>query len=280
LDLGSRGAKEHAAGGSPGGLGGEPGQCEQDQRQDEQHEVEAPPHRQTAAAGRPGPPAYVAWKPSSRPTGAPSARHARCSHDGGNGSRTVSKCVFAMTASRSGFGMPFRFVLPSAASANIVSSSDSNCSAGRTSQTNSTGSSPAFQKRCAVPGSTVSTWPGPIVCFSRPAFRPSVPDLTAKRSLCDGCTWAAATQPCGWTTVSITTASPLVSLEVARKVMRSPVTGLWMVSPVRIILWPPSDAVVDTTDPRSGGLARRRPQAGFRLVATGDLAAAAGRPLG
>jgi hypothetical protein len=79
--------------------------------------------------------------------------------------------------------------------------------------------------------------------LSRPAFSPSVPDLIAKRSLWDGCTCAAATQPSGWTTVSITTASPSVSAEVARKVMRSPVTGLWMVSPVRIILWPPSGAV-------------------------------------
>src|SRR2546423_764197 len=38
-----------------------------------------------------------------------------------------------MTASLSGFGTPFLFVFPSSASANIVSSSDSNCSAGRDS---------------------------------------------------------------------------------------------------------------------------------------------------
>src|SRR4051812_34537160 len=69
VDLGGGGTKEHASGGSPGRLGGEPGECEQDQRQDEQHEVEAPPHRQAAAAGSPGSPAYVGWKPRSRPTG-------------------------------------------------------------------------------------------------------------------------------------------------------------------------------------------------------------------
>ena len=148
----------------------------------------------------------------------------------------MSKCALATTASRSGFGMPFRFVLPSAASANIVSSSDSNWSAGRISQTKQTGSSPAFQKRWGVPGSTVTTSPEPSVSFLPPAFTPSVPDLTAKRSLWAGWTWAAATKPCGWTTVSITTASPSVSADVARNVMRSPVTGLWMVSPVRIIL--------------------------------------------
>ncbi len=33
------------------------------------------------------------------------------------------------------FGIPLRFVLPSAATANVVSSSASNCSAGRTSHT-------------------------------------------------------------------------------------------------------------------------------------------------
>ena len=34
---------------------------------------------------------------------------------GGNGRRTSPKCAFAITASRSGFGMPLLFVLPSAA---------------------------------------------------------------------------------------------------------------------------------------------------------------------
>src|SRR3954454_11948010 len=79
---------------------------------------------------------------------------------GGNGRRTVSKCAFAITASRNGFGMPFRFVLPSAARANIVSSSASNWRAGRTSQTKWASSSPAFQNLCGVPAGTVSRWPG------------------------------------------------------------------------------------------------------------------------
>ena len=45
----------------------------------------------------------------------------------------MSKCARAITASWSGFGSPLRFVLPCAASVNIVSISDSNWSAGLTS---------------------------------------------------------------------------------------------------------------------------------------------------
>ena len=64
--------------------------------------------------------------------------------------------------------MPLRFVLPSAASVNIVSISDSNSSAGLTSQRKRASVSPAFQKRCGVPGSTVTTSPGPATIFSPP----------------------------------------------------------------------------------------------------------------
>ena len=53
-----------------------------------------------------------------------------------------------------------RFVLPSAASPNIVSISCSNCIAGLTSHTKCS-SSPAFQNLCAVPAGTVIRWPGP-----------------------------------------------------------------------------------------------------------------------
>ena len=60
---------------------------------------------------------------------------------------------------RTGFGMPLRFVLPSRASANIVSISDSNCRAGLTSQWNMTGSSPSFQNLWAVPASTMALSP-------------------------------------------------------------------------------------------------------------------------
>ena len=154
---------------------------------------------------------------------------------GGKGSRTVSKCACAITASRSGFGMPLRFVLPSAASANIVSTSDSNCSAGRTSQTKWATSSPAFQNLCGVPAGTVTRWPGPATSFCRPIRNPTVPRSTWKRSSWLGCTWAAATKPFGCTYVSMTTASPPVSLDVFRKTMRSPVTGFSIVSPAAII---------------------------------------------
>jgi hypothetical protein len=52
--------------------------------------------------------------------------------------------------------MPFLFVLPLTARANIVSSSDSNWRAGRTSQTKWASLSPAFQNLCGVPAGTVT----------------------------------------------------------------------------------------------------------------------------
>ena len=66
--------------------------------------------------------------------GAPIASPSFCIQAGGKGSRTSSKWALAITASRSGLGMPFLLVLPSAASVNIVSISCSNWSAGRISQ--------------------------------------------------------------------------------------------------------------------------------------------------
>ena len=91
----------------------------------------------------------------SLPTGAPRTSPSFCSQCGIFGSRTSSKWWFAITASRIGFGMPFLFVLPAAASEYIVAISRSNWSAGVTVQTKRTSSSPAFQNLCAVPGSTV-----------------------------------------------------------------------------------------------------------------------------
>ena len=88
------------------------------------------------------------------------ARPAFCIQAGGNGSRTSSKCAFAITARRSGFGMPFLFVLPSFASANIVSSSRSNWSAGRTSVTKTASVSPAFQNLCELPAGTITRLTG------------------------------------------------------------------------------------------------------------------------
>jgi hypothetical protein len=58
--------------------------------------------------------------------------------------------------------MPLRFVLPSAASVNIVSISDSNSSAGLISHRKRASVSPAFQKRCGVPGATATTSAGEI----------------------------------------------------------------------------------------------------------------------
>src|SRR3954453_5135530 len=68
-----------------------------------------------------------------RPIGAPTASAARCIETGTTGSATGSGWGFAMTGSRSGFGMPPHFVLPSAARPYIVSITDSLLSAGRTS---------------------------------------------------------------------------------------------------------------------------------------------------
>ena len=65
---------------------------------------------------------------------------------------TVSRWCLAMTASRSGFGMPKRFVLPSAARPYIVSITDSIFSAGRTSTLKLTSSSVLFQKLCDLAG--------------------------------------------------------------------------------------------------------------------------------
>jgi hypothetical protein len=56
--------------------------------------------------------------------------------------------------------MPLRFVLPSAASPNIVVMKRSNPSAGRTSQTKLAGVSPTLRKLCTVPASTVTTCRG------------------------------------------------------------------------------------------------------------------------
>src|SRR4051812_39333417 len=91
--------------------------------------------------------------PRMRPAGAPSTSASFCSLCGTTGSRTSSKWWFAIGASRSGFGMPLRFVFPAAASEYIVSISRSNCSAGVTVQMNRALSSPAFQNLCGIPGS-------------------------------------------------------------------------------------------------------------------------------
>src|SRR5262249_26576212 len=166
----------------------------------------------------------------------PTASAARCRKAGGKGRRTLSKCALAITASRSGFGKPFRFVLPSAASVNIVSISDSNWSAGRISQRNRASPSPAFQKRCGVPGATTATSRGRARSSFSPIRRPSTPSSTSKRSVWKGCTCAAATNPSGRTIVSTSSDSPLVSSEVRWKTSTSPVTGFSSVSPERIIV--------------------------------------------
>jgi len=118
-----------------------------------------------------------------------------------------------------------RFVLPAAASEYIVAISRSNCSAGETVQTKRTSSSPAFQNLCAVPGSTVIVSPARSSTFSLPLRMPSVPASTSKRSVWNGCTCAAATNPSGCTIVSKTTRSPFVSAAVSWNTSRSPVTG-------------------------------------------------------
>ena len=58
---------------------------------------------------------------------------------------------------------------------NIVSISDSNCSAGRISQTKCATSSPAFQNLCGVPGGDGERWPGPATSFRRPTLKPTLP---------------------------------------------------------------------------------------------------------
>ena len=141
-----------------------------------------------------------------------------------------------MTASRSGFGMPFLFVLPSRASENIVSISCSNWRAGRISQRKRAAVSPEFQNLCAVPGSTTSFWPPFATTFLRPTLKVTSPSSTSKVSVWYGCRWAAATEPFGSTITSTTTYSPLVSAAALTKRISSPVAGFCRTSPVRITL--------------------------------------------
>jgi len=190
-----------------------------------------------------------------------------------------------MTASRSGLGMPLLFVLPSAASANIVSSSCSNRSAGRTSQRKRTTSSPAFQKRWGVPAGIVTVSPGSATISSPPTLRPSRPETTSNCSFCLGWTWAAATKPPGWTNVSMTTASPFVSREVWWKTIRSPVTGFSITSPACIMSFSlPVDcrpaARSIKRDARREWPGDRRPQAGSSFAPASDFRALEPRPRG
>ena len=142
---------------------------------------------------------------------------------------------FAMTASRSGFGIPFLFTLPSSASENIVSISCSKPSAGCTSQTKCAVSSPTLRKRCGVPAGTSERSPGFATSVRLPSRNSSSPARTSKRSSCAGWTCAAATAPFGSTNVSTTTGSPFVSADVVRKTRVSPVTRFVMDWPVVII---------------------------------------------
>src|SRR5262245_5178465 len=130
--------------------------------------------------------------------------------------------------------MPLALVLPSAASENIVSISDSNWSAGLIAHLKTSSSSPAFHQVCATPGATASVLPGPASVLRPPTFAPSVPETTSNVSHWLGWTCAAATLPPGSAWSSITTRSPPVSAAVSRNVMRSPVTGLTTVCPFSI----------------------------------------------
>ena len=146
----------------------------------------------------------------------------------------MSKWAFAITASRNGFGMPFLFVLPSAASENIVSISDSNWSAGRISHRKTSSSSPAFHHLCDSPGRTMTVAPASASTLWPATFAPSVPETTSNVSVCDGCTCAAATVPPGSARSSMRVYSPPVDAAVSTKVMRSPVTGFSIVCPLLI----------------------------------------------
>src|SRR6266511_4183397 len=139
---------------------------ENERRGDDHPDVEGPPHHAADGAGSPATGSKVGPKPSIRPAGAPSTSPSFCSDCGMSGRRTSSKWWFAITASRNGFGMPLRFVLPAAASEYIVAISRSNWSAGVTVQTNRASSSPAFQNLCGVPGSTTTVSPAASSTFS------------------------------------------------------------------------------------------------------------------
>ena len=174
------------------------------------------------ARGRAGPPARARSAARSRAgTAAARCRSGAC----------------AITASCSGFGIPLRFVLPSAASENIVSISDSNCSAGRISHTKCATSSPAFQNLCGVPAGTVRRLPGPATSSSRPTLKPTVPreHLEALLLASGGRAPRRRSRSAGRRSRS-RRPRPFVSRRVRRKTRRSPVTGFSMESPARIML--------------------------------------------
>src|SRR5262249_21186776 len=124
---------------------------------------------------------------------------------------------------------------PSAASENIVSISCSNCSAGRISHRNTSSSSPGFHHLCAWPGSTTSVSPAVAVWVLPSTLTASVPDSTVNVSAWAGWAGAAATEASGSAFSSISTYSPPVSRDVVTNVIDSPVTGLYRVSPERIM---------------------------------------------
>ena len=147
----------------------------------------------------------------------------------------MSKWAFAITASRKGFGMPFRLVLPSAASENIVSISDSNWSAGRISHRKTSSSSPAFHQVCDTPGAMPRRLAGADLDLRPATFAPSVPETTSNVS--------------HWLRVDVSGGDAAArgrrgarsgrgrrrsSAAVSTNVMRSPVTGLTSVCPFSI----------------------------------------------
>ena len=78
--------------------------------------------------------------------------------------------------------MPFALVLPSAASENIVSMSDSNWSAGLIAHRKTSSSSPAFHQVCGTPGAMPTVSPAPISTLRPATFAPSVPETTSNVS--------------------------------------------------------------------------------------------------
>ena len=111
----------------------------------------------------------------------------------------MSKCAFAITASRSGFGMPLPFVLPSAASANIVSNRAARTAARAAPRRRSAPRRRPRSRTCErCPPERSHDLPALLVCSSRPRRKPTVPRRTSKRS-----SWEGVHVGCGYEAVRL-----------------------------------------------------------------------------
>jgi len=168
--------------------------------------------------------------------GAPRASADRWSEAGGNGRRTVSKCAFAITASRNGFGIPL-----------LVRLSLRGEGEHRLDQRLELERGPYLAEETCLALAGIPeamggarrdhgdvAWSCEERLLADAEAEHAFEHLEALRL--KGVHVAAATNPFGRTIVSTSTDSPFVSSEVRWKTSTSPVTGFSSLSPERIIV--------------------------------------------